>query len=134
MRKPRNGLGEIPQNIRPEYVETTRPMPRRDLGRPRDIALRGKFSTSLINVVDTSKQPLNSNPRRVYLIIQNNGANDVYVNFANKATPGNLKIIPNGYYEPLVAPIDSLNVICDPGNSSNIAVIEAVEVGQWVES
>lgn len=134
MSKPRNGLGEIPQNIRPEYVETTRPIPRRDLGRPRDIALRGKFSTSIINVTDTSKQPLNSNPRRVYLIIQNNGANDVYVNFANKATIGNLRIIPSGFYEPIVAPIDSLNVICDPGLTSAITVVEAVEVGQWVES
>lgn len=133
MRNPRN-LGEIPQNIRPEYTESTRPIPRQDLGRPRDIALRGKFSTSLINVTDVSRQPLNANPRRVYLIIQNNGANDVYVNFANKATLGNIRIIPSGNYEPIVAPTDSLNVICGTGLTSNIAVIEGVEVGQWVEA
>lgn len=122
-------LGDLPDNLYPEHIE--RPQRRSEIeqGRPRNIALRGRFSTSIINVSDSSNQVLNSNPKRIYLIVQNNGANPVYINFGNKAAPGNITIIAAGNYEPVVTPVDSISLVTDAGLTSVCAVIEAVEVG-----
>lgn len=128
--RPRSQLNDLPENLYSEFIERPQARPDIEMGRPRNIALRGRFSSYIINAVDNSNQVLNANPRRIYLIIQNNGANPVYVNFGNKATPGNITIIASGNYEPVVCPIDSVNLICDAGLSSQTAIIEGVEVGR----
>lgn len=128
--RPRSQLNDLPENLYPEHVEAPYARPDIEMGRPRNIALRGRFSSYIVNVTDNSNQVLNSNPRRIYLIIQNNGANPVYANFGNKATPGNITIIASGNYEPIVCPIDSLQLVCDTGLTSATAIIEGVEVGR----
>lgn len=133
MSRPRNQLGDLPQNLYPDHVEKPQHRPDIDLGRPRNIALRGRFSPQIINVTDNPSTVLNANSRRVYLIVQNNGINNVYINFGNKATPGNIKIIPAGNYEPIICPIDSISLITDTGLTSVCAVIEAVEVHKTVD-
>lgn len=122
------GLGDVPEESRREHVE--RPSRPKDPNvlKPRNIAIRGKFSSTAIVVSDSAKTPLSANPKRTYLIVQNNGLNDVFINFGNKATLGNIKIIAGGNYEPVVAPVDSISLICAAGLTSQVALIEAVEV------
>jgi hypothetical protein len=122
------GVGEIPQNLRPEHIERASRPKDPNIMRPRNIALRGKFSSTVVNATDAAKTPLSANDKRVYLIVQNNGTNDVFINFGNKATVGNIKIIAGGNYEPVVAPVDSISLVCAAGLTSQCAVVEAVEV------
>lgn len=89
---------------------------------------RGTFNQQLSNITDTSSAVLNSNPRRNYLLIQNNGANDVFINFGNKAEINNIKIAATGNYEPNIIPIDSINLINSAGNESLCAIVEGTEV------
>jgi hypothetical protein len=98
------------------------------IGPARNVAVRARFAQSAFVSTDRSLQILNNNPRRMYFLIQNLGPNDIYVNFGNKAQINNVKIIVNGNYEPFVTPLDSIAVICDPGNTSTVTVIEGVEV------
>ena len=150
-------LGDIPQALRPETTEDAygvdgqgggysnarvlatqqriqamREEQARSCEQPgpaRNVAVRGRFAQSAFIVDEVSQQILNANPRRLYFIIQNLGPNDVYINFGNKAQRNNVKIIVNGNYEPFVAPTNSVNVICDPGNTATVTAIEGVEVG-----
>lgn len=157
-RDPRfQNLGDIPQAYRPETIEDAygvdaagggysnaavldtqrriqahREQQARDCAQPgpaRNVAVRGRFAQSAFIADEASAQILNANPRRLYFLIQNLGPNDVYINFGNKAQRNNVKIVVNGNYEPFVAPLDSVSVICDPGNTATVTVIEGVEVG-----
>lgn len=153
MNRPRRPyLGDIPQNLRPEKVEraqqipfTAEPeqqlqfkgqqyqppalnIPPQMEGKARNIALRGRFSQQVVNITDKPKSPLNANPKRVYFLVQNNGSFDVFINFGNKATTGNIRIVPNGNYEPFICPVDSISLVCASGNVSACAILEAVEV------
>lgn len=150
-RNRRRNLGDIPQNLRPEHITRAQEIPFAEeqplkrfkqtstpplpailpiAGKPKNIALRGRFSSQAINVTDKSKQVLNSSPKRVYFIVQNNGINDVFINFGNKAGIGNLRIIPDGNYDPIVCPTDSISLVCNTGQSSACTVVEAVEVNE----
>lgn len=51
----------------------------------------------IINSESTLALPSNRN--RKYVIVQNNGINDVYVSLSNLANKGSIKIRPNGHYE-----------------------------------
>ena len=126
-------LGDLPENLYPDRIERPQKRPELDLGRPRNIALRGRFSQQITNVTDSANTILNSNPRRVYFIVQNLGANPVYINFGNKAVPGNIRIIASGNYEPIICPVDSVSLVTDTGLTSICAVIEAVEVHKAVD-
>lgn len=128
-------IGEIPQNLRPEHVEK----PGRNIGEnkairrprpqsPRTVVLRGRYSQQAFTANDSASTVLNTNARRAYFIVQNNGVFDVFINFGNKASVNNIKIIAGGNYEPFICPIDSISLICAPGQSSLCAIIEAVEV------
>ena len=88
---------------------------------------RGTFNQQLTNVGDSSTTVLNSNSRRNYLIVQNNGATDVFINFGNKANIGNLKIIPGGNYEPIVIPTNSIHLVSGLGFDNNCAIVEGFE-------
>lgn len=79
-----------------------------------------------VNVIigDSNIVVLPENDRRVYLLIQNNGVNPVYVSFGQKAKINGSLIIPsNGYYEPLICPIDSLQMISDTGVTNQCAIL-----------
>lgn len=101
---------------------------RKDVGPYRNVAVRARFAQSAFVASELSLQILNANPRRMYFLIQNLGPNDVYINFGNKAQLNNVKVIVNGNYEPFVTPLDSVSIICDPGNTSTVTAIEGVEV------
>lgn len=94
----------------------------------RNVSVRARFAQSAFNITEVSLQVLRANAMRKYFLVQNIGANDVYINFGNKAQVNNVKIVANGNYEPFVTPIDSISLICDPGNTSIVTVIEGVEV------
>lgn len=58
-----------------------------------------------------SQQILPGNPNRVYLAIQNRGANAIYVSFGQKASAETFELAAGGFYEPYIAPDNSLNVL-----------------------
>lgn len=81
-----------------------------------------------ISIVDSiPKIPeFNANPKRTYLLIQNNGVNDVFLNLGSKATINHIKIVAGGNFEPLVAPIDSIHLISRNGQFNTCVLIEGV--------
>jgi len=124
----RRGMNDLPQNVYPDKRAKAGRHDAPKYNPPRAVVRRGKFASQLSNVGDNSSQPvLNSNDKRVYLLVQNNGTSDVFINFANKATQGNIKIIAGGNYEPSVAPIDSIYLVSETGMVNLCSIVEGVE-------
>lgn len=86
-----------------------------------------EFSNRVVVAGTTTTEALTATPGRRYLLIQNRGANDVYVVFGGKATvnAGVLIAASGGAYEPFVAPSSSVSVITGSG-SSNVVFVEGV--------
>lgn len=124
----RTGIGEIPQNLRPERNARSGRSPERKKNYI-PVVRRGRFASQISQVNDSSSKPvLNQNDLRNYLVIQNNGATDVFINFGNKATTGNIRIIAGGNYEPLIAPTNSIYLVSNTGQTNLCAIVEGVEV------
>ncbi len=81
-----------------------------------------RFVSHIQNVTDKSVNVIKENNQRTYLFVQNNGTSDIFINFGNNATDNHSRIVAGGYYEPLIAPIDSI-YLKSPGTLSNMAVI-----------
>ncbi len=72
----------------------------------------------------TSKQVLQDNPGRQYILVQNNSGGNIFIGFGTKAdTINGVKIVPGGNYEPYLAPRSSIHVIAS-GANSNVVVVE----------
>lgn len=83
---------------------------------------------SVTLVMDGSiRQVARHDPNRVYLMIQNNGANNIYVTFGNEqgATKGFL-IKKNGFLEPRVTPIDAIFISGTNGDQVSLILGQAV--------
>jgi hypothetical protein len=122
-------LGDIPQNLRPDRPAREGSQTPPNFTPDNQIVQRAQFSEQLSNVTDSQPQPiLNDNYRRNYLLIQNNGATDVFINFGVKANTGNIKIIAGGNYEPRVVPVNSIYLVSGAGNENLCAIAEGVEI------
>lgn len=67
----------------------------------------------------TSTKILNGSSYRTYLMMINNGANSVAVKVGSAHTGFEGVVIPSGgYYEPFVAPSDSIYLISTSGTSA----------------
>ncbi len=73
---------------------------------------QSRFSTTVLSTGTESRQILPYSPRRNYLLLQNKGGASIFVTFdrSSDITVG-LEIVPGGFYEPLVAPVSSVNII-----------------------
>lgn len=71
----------------------------------------------------SSGQALGHNPRRRYLLVQNQGAGAIWVTFVSPATDDGFKIDAGGYWEPWVVPPNALYIIAavDP---THVCIIE----------
>lgn len=81
-------------------------------------------------VTTTGKLVAGFNLNRGYLLIQNHDTSkNIYVTFgSNKVTRHSVKVVPGGYYEPVIAPISDVYVRVEPGSltSANIVVVEGI--------
>lgn len=123
-----NNLKDLPERQRPNPGYGSGHYDKPLESRYREVVQRSTFNQQLSNITDTSSAVLNSNPQRNYLLIQNNGANDIFLNFGNKAEINNIKIVATGNYEPTVIPIDSINLVNTLGNESLCSIVEGSEV------
>lgn len=123
-----NNLKDLPEQQRPnpDYGSGRYDKPLESRYQP--VVQRSTFNEQLSNINDSSSTVLNANSRRNYLIVQNNGANNIYINFGRKADVNNLKIIPGGNYEPTIVPTNSISLITDLGLDSNSVIIEGFEI------
>lgn len=79
---------------------------------PVSIEIQRTMSNALFNTFTFADQfTLPYNPRRVYLLVQNNGAAILYLNFQGIAPPftTGLQIIVGGNYEPFMPPINAIS-------------------------
>ncbi len=140
-----NQLGDLPYNLYPEKIANSGQIENQSalISQPVKSAIikppapglapvidtrravkNAQYVSQIQNVTDTSKNVLNHNPQRTYLIIQNNGVSDVFINFSNRADSTNMRIASGGYYEPLVAPTNSIFLTSSTGNSNLCVVTE----------
>ena len=91
-------VGELPEDYEQQGKEIFGALRRR--------RAKGEYSNpyTQVNIPfvtdGTSQRVLPANPRRTYLIVQNKGADFIYVNFSQAATTDNgLRIIAGGNYE-----------------------------------
>lgn len=85
-----------------------------------------EFVNTLFRVGGIGTEALPFNPKRRYLLIQNQTLTRVFLSFGNKASELKGIIIEgNGYYEPYVCPASSINFYSPTG--ANVMVIEGVE-------
>ena len=94
-------------------VEPTNPLPVAIY--PASAAADFTDRSGTITAGGTSQQVAAANTSRRYLVFQNHSDTDMWLNFgtAAVATQPSVKIIANGgYYEPLVAPLGTVNVLC----------------------
>ena len=83
----------------------------------------GAFTNVNATVTNASAQLLAANANRQYLLIQNNGAGDIYVNFGAAATLANgIKIAAGGAFE-LPGTVSTQQVFAIGSVASNTAVI-----------
>lgn len=75
------------------------------------VTSRGRFSAIPITVTTTSTQFVDYDEKRIYLMIQNRGANDIFVNFGNQSTTSFVSIPPGGNYEFYIIPIDDIHLV-----------------------
>ena len=117
----KTGLGGLPYDVYPE-----RPGP---MGNP-PRAKRGPRWQNTIEFINTgfiaqltSLEALPANWNRNYFLIQNKGANDVYVAFGNPVAPNYFNgaiIYAGGFYEPYKAPRNSVHII---GTAANLTCV-----------
>lgn len=115
-------FGDLPNDIRTDHNKV---VPWRPEDPPRQRAGRGvQFRTMFKAVQTASKEFLPANPNREYLLIQNNSATaTVYVNFDNAADSlVSIPIAPNGFYEPLRVPINSIHMSATVANTGVVLV------------
>jgi hypothetical protein len=123
-------LGEVPPQ---QYPEPQKFAPDRAAALPfrsttRNVAQRGNFSIYPQVATTASQQVLPANPKRVYLLIQNNGTDYIRVNYGNNASALTTRIPPNGgSYDYPVVPINAIYILAESG-SQNVVVEEAVDV------
>ncbi len=76
----------------------------------------GTFTTATTQTVTSggvSQQVFGANASRVYLLIVNPSDTIMYVEFGSAATTASIPIAANGgFYEPLVAPGQTVNLLC----------------------
>ena len=67
---------------------------------------------------------MSDNDRRIYLLVQNNGADDVYVSFQGVATVNSGVLVPSGggSYQPFIAPHSSVYIVAAHTQSSGVSV------------
>lgn len=85
---------------------------------------RAKMVSYGFSIGDSDINILPVNPNRAYFIIQNNGADDVFISFSSKANINSLKIIPGGNYEPAVTPTSAIHCVSATGTVNTVAVVE----------
>lgn len=70
-----------------------------------------------------SRKLLPANPRRTYLLIQNNSAGIMYINFGAKGDAfSGVQIAANGYYEPYRPPKGDISVLGSAANLNGVVV------------
>ena len=88
-------------------------------------------SNSAANVGVTVTSILAGNNRRAYLFLQNRGIQNVFITFGNQPTnsggnfPGAILIPPNGFYEPLYVPVDTIYAVAAAGTNL-VAIVQGV--------
>ncbi len=74
------------------------------------------FTTASVQTVTaggTSQAVFAANTSRVYLLIVNNSDTIMYVEFGADATTASIPLAANGgFYEPLIAPGQTVNLLC----------------------
>ncbi len=122
-------LGELPESIKNERTARQGHAPKRNVKANMQVVQRAKFATNVFTADPaSSKAVLNANVERNYLLIQNNGGSDVFVNFGSKASLTGIKIVSGGNYEPTVVPVDSVYLTSNTGFTNLCAVVEGVEL------
>lgn len=130
-------LGELPE----DYPQPEQHLPARAVAaafaQATLVARQGNFvSVSSVATVN-SQEILAENPRRVYLMVQNQadpalpGSDDITVNYSNPAAPTSVRIPPGGSYTYPVAPTNSINVVAVSGNQP-FTVEEASMRIEWL--
>ena len=121
-------LADIPQHLTQEIIAKYGSHSERK-SNYMNVIQRASVVSQIKKVTDSESQPvLNANGKRAFLIIQNNGSSDVFINFGNKADTNNLKIIAGGNYEPVVIPVNSVYLVSGAGLENQCAIVEGVEV------
>ena len=116
-------LGELPEEV---YPDNALPVPARQRPDIPQIALRvarqGNFYPVPFVANTISNEIVPADENRVYLFIQNHGVVSMFVNFGNEAGSPYLEILPapNGYFEPLVAPTNSIHIVTLSGTAAGI--------------
>jgi hypothetical protein len=81
------------------------------------------FDQDTFSVTTSAQQLLDYKNDRTYLLIQNNGAGTVYINFSGDATTENgIKIDAEEAYEPSAVPSNAISIIGDA--SADVIVVE----------
>lgn len=82
------------------------------------------FKQTTHAITGTASQVLDVNAGRNYLIVQNRGDGNVYLNFSGEATTSNgILLKTEEAYEAYTAPTNSLSIISD--TTSSVVVVEA---------
>lgn len=82
------------------------------------------FHQNKVDVSTSAVEVLPANSGRTYLIIQNLGASNIYLNFSGTAVAGEgLMLKPEESYEPYQVPTNSISVIADA--STSIVFVES---------
>lgn len=86
----------------------------------------GAYSQSVATVTTAASQLLAANSSRLFLMIQNTGAGNIYVNFSGTATVANgFKIPPGGAWEAgAYCPTGAVSVIGDIASNPNVIVVQ----------
>jgi len=87
-----------------------------------------KFIQQAIQVNDISLLVLNSNNNRSYLLIQNNGTSDIFINFGSKATSNSMIISSGWSYEPNIPPTNSIYIKSPNGITNSCVINEGTTV------
>ena len=117
-------IGEIPSNLTGEKYST-------EVGYSAGKALSLTSITGFIADIK-SKKALTLNLNRAYLLIQNQSAGVIYINFGVNANAngGGIKVEAGGFFEPFKAPLDSVYIL---GSADDLQVSIMESIGRSKE-
>jgi hypothetical protein len=124
------GFGELPAHAYPEPEKFPPDRPTNLKKKPSNVPTVRRASFAVFPQVATtnSQSVLAGNPKRCYLLIQNNGTDYIRVNYGNNASLFTTRIPPNGgSYDYPVVPINAIYILAESG-TQQVVIEEGTEI------